>query len=207
MTINLKDFYSGVHRSAIYGNTSVSKWPFVAAIIKTIGAKRILDYGCGQSRLFELLNRKLGVSTQRYDPSVEGIDSKPQASFDLLINIDVLEHIPEEQLDAVFDEFRKLSNRHFIIIDTKPARLFLPDGRNAHLTLYGKDWWAKRLGLAFPTVKAVDVKTRSRVAFITFEMKFGQKLVFKILLIAFRIWRLFEKLRHNLRALNCGNPD
>lgn len=42
-----------------YGKTSLSLFPIIAPLIRQMGCSEILDYGCGQSQLVNVLEKKL----------------------------------------------------------------------------------------------------------------------------------------------------
>jgi hypothetical protein len=107
---------------------------------------------------------------------------------DLLINIDVLEHIPEEDLDEVVGHMASLCRNAIIVIDTRPAKRILPDGKNAHCTLHTHKWWQGFLSKFFPTVVPIRVARRSRAAFRTWRRSPADE-------VRFRALRLSEDAR------------
>ena len=59
---------------------------------------------------------------------------------------DVLEHIEEENLDAVISEiYSKADKFVYLGICNSPANSILPDGRNAHVTQKELDWWLEKI--------------------------------------------------------------
>jgi 2-polyprenyl-3-methyl-5-hydroxy-6-metoxy-1,4-benzoquinol methylase len=60
----------------------------------------VLDYGCGKGVLADQLNKLKHISCEKYDPAIPDYDVRPKKVFDCLINTDVLEHIPEDELDG-----------------------------------------------------------------------------------------------------------
>jgi hypothetical protein len=89
-----------------------------------------------------------------YDPAVTKYSELPDGEFDGVICTDVLEHIEEEDLDAVIKEiFSKANKFVYLGICNIPADSFLPDGRNSHVTLKSFNWWVdKVLPLSNPHV-------------------------------------------------------
>jgi len=168
--------YRQIHASRVYGDTSVKNLRFLRADIKLLGPRSILDYGCGQSRLLEALRLGPGVELLRYDPAIPRFAHKPQRVVDLLISVDVLEHIEEQDLDTVLAEMAALARNAIIIVDTKPASAVLPDGRNAHVTVRPHAWWRQRLARHFPRLYPCATARRSRAGFRTWSRGSGQTL-------------------------------
>lgn len=109
----------------------------------------VLDYGCGKARAWQTYNLQKMWNLQHvdlYDPAVSEYSKKPQRPSDLVLCVDVLEHIPESALDQVLDELAFFTNKIlFVNISTRPANKQLPNGMNAHLNVKSKDWWQKKL--------------------------------------------------------------
>lgn len=166
--------YRRIHETTAYGNTSVKNLRFLRPEVRLLRPQSILDYGCGQSRLLEELDLDYSAELVRYDPAIPGYARKPSKIFDLLVNVDVLEHIEECDLDAVLAEMRSLCRDAIIIIDTKPASKLLSDGRNAHVTLKPHDWWRNRLLGHFERLEPVKAARRSRAGFKTWSRTPGQ---------------------------------
>jgi hypothetical protein len=181
--------YAEIHRSRRYGDTSIKNLRFLRPAVRLLRPRSILDYGCGQSRLLEALAPSPATRLLRYDPAIPQYATLPTEKADLLINIDVLEHIPEENLDATLCEMASLGENAIIIIDTRPAALVLPDGRNAHCTLHPHGWWQERLSRFFRTVVPIRGVRRSRAAFRTWRQTPAEAAMFRLL-------RLGEDARH-----------
>ena len=185
----LIDQYRRIHASAAYGTTSVKNLRFIRPEIQLLKPSLVLDYGCGQSKLIDMLELGYPATLVRYDPAIPAIAQKPSDTFDLLINVDVLEHIEDSDLDAVIAEMRSLCRDALIIIDTKPAKKLLSDGRNAHVTIRSHDWWRERLSRHFSHLEAISTVRRSRAGFRTWPRKPGDAAKFLRL-------RAAENLRH-----------
>jgi len=137
------------------------------------------------------------VELIRYDPAIPAHATPPAAPADLLVNVDVLEHIPESDLDEVIAHMASLCTDAIIVVDTLPASLILPNGENAHCTVHPAAWWQERLGRHFPTLVPIRVARRSRAAFRTWHRKPGDGLRFGLM-------RLGEDLAHYARRLFRG---
>ena len=120
----------------------------VAALGNQIEAESLLDYGAGQQKLSEALKKDhpdVFRSIVDFDPAIEAISSRPKPA-DVVACTDVLEHIEPEYIENVLADLAQLAKKAlYLEIATRPANKTLPDGRNAHLTVQGKEWWVDRL--------------------------------------------------------------
>jgi hypothetical protein len=133
-----------LHAVGNYGTASLQYGQMVSQIVENSGAKTLLDYGCGSMRnLAKVLD--CDVVYEGYDPAVPAFAADPDAA-DLVVCIDVLEHIEPDCLDAVLDHIKAKSLGHvFLTIHTGPAVKTLSDGRNAHLIQQPPAWWLPKL--------------------------------------------------------------
>lgn len=125
------------HQDPEWG-TSAHLWvDKVRDLARTYGPT-ILDYGCGKGVLREHL-----FNITNYDPATF---PTPPAPHDLVVCLDVLEHVEFDKLPAVLDDLRRLAKKAlFVVIATQAAQKSLPDGRNAHLIIEDGDWWRDQL--------------------------------------------------------------
>lgn len=165
----LIDEYKAIHASRIYGATSVKNLRFLRPEIRLLAPRSIIDYGCGRSSLLDELDLGYPVELVRYDPAIPEFATKPARPADLLINIDVLEHIEEADLDPVLAEMRGLCREAIIIVDTAPAKARLSDGRNAHVTLRPHAWWHAKLAKHFGSLDPIATVRRTRAGFRTWR--------------------------------------
>ena len=125
-----------------YGTTARLYVNQIRELAESMGKPTVLDYGCGKGLLKQGLP---GVEVNEYDPCIPGKDEEPPES-DLVVSIDVLEHIEPSCLDDVLDHMReKTCHAAFLTVATAPAKKFLADGRNAHLIVEPVDWWMPKL--------------------------------------------------------------
>jgi hypothetical protein len=164
---DLVDYYARTHDSRVYGTSSVKYLRHLRPEITILHPASILDYGCGQSIFLDCLDLGYDAELLRYDPAIPAYSKLPGKQADLLVSIDVLEHIEEGDLDQVMAEMRAAARDALIVIDTKPAKHTLPDGRNAHVSLHPHDWWRERLSRHFDHLEPVTTARRSRAAFRT----------------------------------------
>lgn len=166
----LIDEYSRLHATTDYGGSGHKVLPFLLPHVLAVKPASIVDYGCGRSNLALLLADKAGIgSVAMYDPAVPERSVKPAALADLLINVDVLEHVPDEEIDAVVAEMATMAREALIVVDTRPAKALLSDGRNAHVSQHGEAWWLERLKRAYPTLRPFRMRRHGRVGFKTFD--------------------------------------
>lgn len=190
----LIDHYRKVHASRVYGTSSVKYVRFLRPWIRLLRPASILDFGCGQSAFLDILELGWPVALHRYDPAIPAYARPPRKKVDLLINIDVLEHIDEAELPAVLRRMRDCCREAVIVVDTAPSKHTLADGRNAHVTLHDAGWWRERVEAVFGPVEPIRTARRSRAAFKTWKSPPGEWLRYRLL-------RAGENLRHYARRL------
>jgi hypothetical protein len=179
---DLIDYYRQTHRSRIYGTSSVKYLRYLRPEIQLRAPTSVLDYGCGQSQFVDNLGLPDEASLLRFDPAIREYANLPAESVDLLVNIDVLEHIEEHDLDQTIAQMREVCRDAIIIVDTAPAKHLLPDGRNAHVTLQQAAWWHERLSRHFGALYPVATPRKTRAGFKTWQRPQSQ-------------WKQFAKLR------------
>jgi hypothetical protein len=132
-----------------------SGWKHSRAVVDfaaEVGARTILDYGCGEGSLRRML--KKGIPDQErvefrgkvheYDPAVRG--KTVAVPSDLVVCTDVLEHVEPGCLRAVCAHVRSLARRGaYLAVATRTSNKHMPDGGNAHLVVESADWWLATL--------------------------------------------------------------
>lgn len=141
--------YRALHEAGKFKGFSVkSSLKEIERLVKETGAKTLLDYGCGKGLQYteKQYHKRWGVLPALYDPGVKGLDTKPLGTFDGVICTDVLEHVPEEELDGVLSEIFGYANKFVVLsISTLPAKKFFKDGTNVHVTVKPESWWREKL--------------------------------------------------------------
>lgn len=192
----LIDQYKTLHSESSYGSTSYKLLPHILPLIYELKPKSILDYGCGQSNLIQKLDINGDTRLYRYDPSINEISDPPDQKMDLIINTDVLEHIPENDINDILEHIRDLSENVFFSISTVPAAQILPSGENAHCTVYPKEWWENRIREYFPYIETV-FSNRKRYLCKTWSSKksmfFSKKIIFLNQKIKYKFNKIFSK--------------
>lgn len=124
------------------GRVTMRWYPQIVSLASNLNAITILDYGCGKSNLGTALSH---LMVEGYDPAIAGKDDPPEPA-DLVVCLDVIEHIEPECVDNVLDDLLRCTIKGiFLTISTRPARKFLADGRNAHLSVHPPEWWLPKL--------------------------------------------------------------
>lgn len=160
--------YEAIHANKSYGVSGNLFLLPIQTLITELHPKTILNYGCGQTTFHEHLNL-LGATYYRYDPGRPEFSKLPVEKADFLINTDVLEHIPEAQLDEAISKMASISQYALINIATRPAKEILPNGENAHCTIKTAEEWLPILQRHFPNVQIVHVKPGFSALFLTWD--------------------------------------
>lgn len=120
----------------------------------------ILDYGTGKGKLVQRLKDELpeSISVTGYDPAMPKFCKKPKDKSDIVVCLDVLEHIEMQSIDAVLNDIKNLTGKFcYLVIDLQPAVKKLNDGRNAHILLAPADWWVNKLNQIFPCIASFPI--------------------------------------------------
>lgn len=140
-----KKVLTEIHESSPFGKRS--KIPkYLAEFIEKIQPASIIDFGCGKGRLVERLREEYSnVVVDGYDPGNKTFDTSLNDRYvDLLISTDVLEHVEPEFIDQTLEYLSTKSKYIYHLIALSPAKLILPDGRNAHLIQKNPEWWRQK---------------------------------------------------------------
>ena len=151
--------YKILHENNLYGISSIYLQVPISKMIRELKPKRVLDYGCGQSSLVNVLEKEFpNIEFEKYDPAIEEYETEPEGKYGLVICTDVLEHIPEEYLSTFLFKISNLSQNVIFNISTKTAIWHLPDGSNCHKTVKEKEWWLEKLQKYFKDVNIFESK-------------------------------------------------
>ena len=149
---------AALHAKGNYGTAALQYGETVAGLLNTTGARSLLDYGCGSRRsLLSALRLPDDVVYEGYDPAIPEYAADP-CPAELVTCIDVLEHIEPTLLDNVLDHLGQLCDPYgFFTVHTGPAVKVLGDGRNAHLTQEGREWWLPQLKKRFEVLDVQNI--------------------------------------------------
>lgn len=125
--------------------------------------QRVLDVGGGDGRLRRMLPlleyASLDIS-HAADPDIVLDISEPlpewlltEHTFDWVVALDVLEHLPPDRVEPALANIAKLAKRGaFFLIATRPDKGGKKIGATLHLTVHGDDWWAATLAMHWKSV-------------------------------------------------------
>ncbi|MDI3521032.1 MAG: hypothetical protein PWR04_1020 [Anaerophaga sp.] len=124
-------------------------------LLEVTAGDKILDFGCGDARLLELINEKFkGVTLIGYEPVPEmatqalqrisnsiPIVSNPtslKGRFNKIACLETCEHLPEAKLQELFSTLKRKATRSAIIVFSVPVETGLPGGiKNVYRKLRG----------------------------------------------------------------------
>lgn len=154
-----KEQQEHLHETTDYGVVAEQYGEMIAAMVDTLEIDTLLDYGCGHNlSLMRSMKPERKIQYQAYDPGVPKYADLPVPA-DMVVCIDVLEHIEPDKLELVLDHIEEMTNYVFIgTVHCGPAGKVLSDGRNAHLIQHPMEWWLPKLWERFKlqTVQATE---------------------------------------------------
>ena len=159
--------YRKLHEN-FYGDSAWLHLDAIAKIVKAMQPKSILDYGCGRSDLAAHFWLDGERRIARYDPAIPRFSVMPEENFDLVLCLDVMEHIPMENVDRIFGELKARGSNVVFTISTKLARAKLPDGRNAHVTLLSHREWLRWIEATFGQAHRIQTEWDHELMVSTF---------------------------------------
>lgn len=164
--------YKILHNNVIgYGISSMEYFDEICLFIEELKPKKVLDYGCGKGKLIACLKEKYPhITFVGYDPAVDEFSNCPDMKFDLVINTDVLEHIPENSLENVIKHIAQLSENVYFALHHSKAVATLPNGENAHCTVKSPEWYKDLISKYFNTVKSFKGQKYYLSTLITFNI-------------------------------------
>ena len=166
------NFYKEMHNSGFYksdgrkkskekaydGVSTTNFSLIIKKIIEQNKLKNMLDYGCGKAHYYSndfILDGKKqpgfkklwDIEIDLYDPCYHEFSNLSKDSvYDLTISIDVLEHIPTQDIEWVLEEiFSKTKKYLFMNIACYKSRALLPNGENSHINIQSPEWWHKKI--------------------------------------------------------------
>jgi hypothetical protein len=184
-----------------YGKSFKFHYPYIAALLNYLDAQSVIDYGCGKNSIADRLFEEGLQKAEKYDPAIPGIDTVPNDKFDCLVNTDVLEHIPEEELPQILENFKKLSAQAIIIPHLEKAAAILPNGENAHCTLKSPAEWRVCLQKYYPFVEQLPHHSKSHAMFLCGDHAFDRRYLE-------RLCQIISSLRteHTIKHFALNNP-
>ena len=135
-----------------HGNSILQHADAIGKVLRQHGCESMIDWGCGRGDAYASPNKvyhEWGLKRKDvtlYDPAFERYHEKPTRKADAVVCSDVLEHIPEDEIDDfvldLFDHARKVV---WASVCCRPARKCFPDTDiNLHVTIRPMEWWAHK---------------------------------------------------------------
>lgn len=164
--------YKIIHsQDSTYGITGGAFIDECCLFIDFLKPKTVLDYGCGKGALIkELSKRYPNIEFFGYDPAIESYSELPIKKADFVINTDVLEHIPQENLSSIIAEIASISQNVFFVLHHYPAEQILPNGTNAHCTVKPKPWYYNLFDNYFNDIIELKSRNQFNTSVITFKL-------------------------------------
>jgi 2-polyprenyl-3-methyl-5-hydroxy-6-metoxy-1,4-benzoquinol methylase len=162
--------YAAIHESKRYGVSGNKFAAHLQIAILELRPKVVLDYGCGQTNLTGSVDF-FDAQYLRYDPAIPELITTPETKADLIINTDVLEHIPGPDIDPLLAHIASLGKHAFFSIATSPAKEILPNGQNAHCSVFPGEVWVERIRKFFPEARLLKASRRNSALIITWPSR------------------------------------
>lgn len=135
-----------LHAEAPHYGVSGQRYTEIIRDLSDWGRLGILDFGAGKCTLSQSLGPAYRVTN--YDPCIEGLDTPPEP-HDVVACTDVMEHIEPEFIEATLAELRRLTRKRILfVISVVEAQKILSDGRNAHISIFPREWWLEKIRAA-----------------------------------------------------------
>ena len=149
-----------------YGKTSIKLYDMLKKIINDLNISSVLDYGCGKSKLLDLIKKNSKIKIFKYDPAIKKYSTLTKNKTDLVICTDVLQHVPLYNLDRVLKEIKSKGIYILFYIKCTNHKTKLPNGTYANCTVYDKKWWLEKLSTYFYNIKEIKISDLTSVCFI-----------------------------------------
>lgn len=118
------------------GSVTAKHYPIIQKLLQKHSFGSVLDYGCGKGHFIKFLRDSFPeVHVEGFDVASEEFSVLPNRKFDLIVCLDVMEHVEFGALSNVLGEIRDRCSKVFVCsVANYPASKKLSDGRNAHVT-------------------------------------------------------------------------
>jgi len=156
--MKLIEDYKILHQADAFGGMTLAK--FADAVIPLLefhNAKSVLDYGSGKGQAWErhgeLAKIRENLHVILYDPGVPEHANKPSGTFAAVLCVDVVEHVPEDEIPAMLREVFSYANK-IVIASFCPrgSKKKLPStGADVHVTQKPREYWERKFSDANAT--------------------------------------------------------
>ena len=154
-----QEMHTGLHKTMQYGSIAHTIFSrLIYPIVRETKTKSVFDYGCGKQFLKDPLE-KMGVEYAGYDPAIKKYSTLDfSKKYDMVICVDVMEHVEEQYHDIVLSDIAKLSKKYVLLtICPTEAKKVLSDGRNAHICQAGPSYWLPKICKYYEPVQVANI--------------------------------------------------
>lgn len=170
-----------------YGTSGEEYINEISLMIEFLKPKTVLDYGCGKGKLLNLLKNKYpNIKFYGFDPAMEKFQNLTVEHVDFVINTDVLEHVPSDELPQLIHDISKLSEKVFFALHHAKAITLLPNGDNAHCTVQSHEWYVNLLGKYFNNLTSFNGEYEYLSVICTFKVSLWVKVKYR--------WIVYKKM-------------
>lgn len=156
--MKFRDDYIKLHEQDAFGGMTLAKFAdVVLPLLRYHEAQSVLDYGSGKGQAWDQHERLREFRQNNhvilYDPGVPDLSKKPAGTFAAAICIDVIEHVPEDELAETLSELFRYANK--VVIATfcpRGSKKKLPStGQDVHITQKPREFWERKFSEANAT--------------------------------------------------------
>jgi hypothetical protein len=163
LSSNYRQQLEQIHTDDRWGVVGWTQGGYINQLRQQHHCASVLDYGSGHGSLARwFYKNSVELDLREYEPGIAAKSSLPTPA-DLVVCVDVMEHVEPEYVGDVLDHIQSLAHKCvYFSIDTAPAERLLPDGRNAHLVQKPSKWWRKQLNTRWHPIKSWQDHTKFR---------------------------------------------
>jgi hypothetical protein len=139
-------------KAQFFGLSVLENANTIGALLRKHKAQSIIDWGCGRGDAYKAPHKvwkQWGLSHSAFylhDPSFPRYALEPAHVADAVICNDVLEHVPEAEVDEFVGKLFAHANLFvWASFCNRPAKKFFPGTDvNLHCTLHDMAWWTEK---------------------------------------------------------------
>lgn len=160
--MKLIEDYKQLHKEGKFaGGTLLVFKDRIGNIIRFHNAKTVLDYGAGKGVGWynHHLDEEWNVTATLYEPAVPDMSKKPEGKFDVVLCVDVVEHVPEDEIPGLLNQLFEYAKKAVVVtFCNRPAKKDLPiSGGNVHITQRNRHWWEEQMNIARMATDKLDI--------------------------------------------------
>jgi len=150
--VKYREDYRKLHEQNAFAGLTLARFSDpVCKSLRAFQINTVLDFGSGTGASWEqdedLKDLKKTVKVTLYDPGIPTHETLPDGPFDAVIAYDVLEHVPEDEIDGTLrDIFSRASKLVLLSFCPRGSKKKLPStGEDVHVTQRDREWWERRI--------------------------------------------------------------